>query len=215
MRITVLGSGQVGRTLAAGIAAAGHDVVLGSRSPGGELTEWATGANVTTALPADAVRNADLIVNATPGAASVAAVRAALSSSELDGTVLLDVSNPLDFATGAPRLSTAPDDSVGEQLQREFPALRVVKSLCTVHYPIMIQPGMLAEPTTMFLAGNDSAAKQTVVELLRGLGWPAEELLDLGGIEVARQMEAHILFWFTMMNALGTPIFNIRIVRAE
>lgn len=214
VRIAVVGSGSVGRTLAAGFAAAGHDVVMGSRTPDeAELAAWASGSGVTTAVPADAVRDADIVVNATPGTASVSALRAA-GVAELAGTVLLDVSNPLDFTSGQPRLSTDRDDSIAEQLQRAFPAMRVVKSLCTVNNPIMVDPGRLPEPTTMFLAGDDQAAKQTVEELLRSVGWAADQLLDLGGIDAARQLEANIMFWLKIMNAVGSPTFNIRIVRA-
>lgn len=102
MRIGVLGSGEVGRTLTAGFAAAGHEVTLGSRTPDApELAEWATISKVATAKPTEAIKNADVIVNATPGAASVAVLTAA-EASELDGKVLLDVSNPLDFSTGTP-----------------------------------------------------------------------------------------------------------------
>lgn len=212
VRIAVIGSGSVGKRLAAGFAAAGHDVVLGSRSPDdAELSAWAGESGVATALPADAVRDAEIIVNATPGTASVSALRAA-GVGELAGTVLLDVSNPLDFTSGRPQLSTDRDDSIAEQVQRAFPALRVVKSLCTVNNPIMVEPVLLPEPTTMFLAGDDAAAKGTVEELLRSVGWAAEQLLDLGGIDAAREMEANILFWLKMMNALGTPTFNIRVV---
>ena len=213
MRIAVIGSGSVGKRLASGFAAVGHDVALGSRSPeDAELAGWAGESGVTVALPTDAVRDVEVIVNATPGSASVAALEAA-GVAELAGVVLLDVSNPLDFSSGQPRLSTDRDDSVAEQVQRAFPALRVVKSLCTVNNPIMVEPGLLPEPTTMFLAGDDVAAKETVRELLRSVGWAGEQLLDLGGIDGARPMEANIMFWLKMMNAVGTPTFNIRVVR--
>ena len=212
VRIAVIGSGSVGKRLASGFAAAGHDVVLGSRSPDdAELSAWAGESGVTTALPAEAVRDAQIVVNATPGTASVSALRAA-GVGEL-GTVLLDVSNPLDFSSGQPRLSTERDDSIAELLQRTFPSLRVVKSLCTVNNPIMVEPGLLPEPTTMFLAGDDVSAKEMVQELLLSVGWAADQLLDLGGIDAARQMEANIMFWLKMMNALGTATFNIRVVR--
>ena len=215
MRIGVVGSGHVGRTLAAGFAAAGHEVVLGSRTPNdADLTEWATKAAVRTALPTEAIQAAEVVINATPGAASAKALEAA-GAGKLEGKVLLDVSNPLDFATGEPRLSTEPTDSVGEQLQRAFPALRVVKSLCTVNNPIMVNPGKLPEPTTMFVAGEDEEAKKTVKELLQSVGWPADQLLDLGGIDAARQLEANILMWLKIMNATGTAAFNIKVVTAR
>lgn len=210
VRLSVLGSGEVGRTLAAGFAEAGHAVILGTRDPD-TVREWSQTSGVAVAVPADAVRDVDVVVNATPGTVAVSAVRGAGIA---DGVVLLDVSNPLDFSGGAPALSTGLDDSVGEQLQRAFPAARVVKSLCTVNNPIMVNPGLLPEPTTMFVAGEDTGAKATVAALLQSLGWAADQVLDLGGIAAARQMEANILFWLAIARATGTPTFNIKVVRA-
>lgn len=211
--LAVLGSGSVGRALAAGFAKVGHRVVLATRTPADEeLRSWAAGAGVGVASPADAVRDVDVVINATPGSASVEAVGAA-GGAELDGTVLLDVSNPLDFSGGAPDVFTGTDDSVGERLQRAFPGLRVVKSLCTVNNPLMVDPGLLPEPTTMFVAGDDADAKQTVGALLRGVGWLDEHVIDVGGIEAARQLELNILFWLRIHNAVGGPTFNIKVVR--
>lgn len=211
MKLAVLGSGSVGRTLAGGFAVVGHEVVLGSRHPDADdMRTWAGTAGVSTAVPADAAREAEIVVNATPGEAAVDAVGAADVAA---GTVLLDVSNPLDFATGGPQVFTGPDDSVGERLQRTFPDLRVVKSLCTVNNPIMVDPGLLPEPSTMFLAGDDAAAKGAVSGLLQSVGWPPDQLLDLGGIEASRQLEVNILLWLRIADAVGTPLFNVRIVR--
>jgi predicted dinucleotide-binding enzyme len=213
--LAVLGSGDVGRALAAGFAAAGHRVVLGSRDPGSaELATWASAAGVSLATPRDATRQAEVIVNATPGAAAVAAVTAA-GGAELDGVVLLDVSNPLDFSTGAPTVFTSTDDSIGERLQHAFPRLRVVKSLCTVNNAVMVNPAALPEPTTMFVAGNDSDAKQVVTGLLLSLGWLTDQLLDLGGIEASRQLELNIMFWLRIYGAVGTADFNLRVVRTS
>lgn len=212
-KLAVLGSGSVGRALAAGFTKAGHRVVLASRTPAAEeLRSWAVGAGVGVALPADAVRDADIVINATPGDATVDAVGAA-GVADRDGTVLLDVSNPLDFSGDAPNVFTGTDDSVGERLQRAFPELRVVKSLCTVNNPLMVDPGLLPEPTTMFIAGDDADAKRTVGALLCSVGWLDEHILDVGGIEAARQLELNILFWLRIHNAVGGPTFNIKVVR--
>lgn len=211
--IAVLGSGGVGRTLSAGLAAAGHDVVLGSRAPGdADLQEWCRRTGVPAAAPEDAAGSAEIIVNATPGDASVDAVRAA-GGAHLVDTVLLDVSNPLDFSTGSPRVFTDQDASVGERLQHEFPGLRVVKSLCTVNNAIMVDPALLGQPTTMFLAGDDPDAKRRVTDLLADLGWGRDDVVDLGDITGARVMEHNILLWLRIYGALGTVDFNIRLVR--
>ena len=212
-RLGVLGSGDVGRALASGLAAAGHSVVLGTRDPdSADLVTWAAGVGVGLAAPAAAVRDAELLLNATPGAASVDAVTAA-GGADLDGLVLLDVSNPLDFSTGAPTVFTGMDDSIGERLQRAFPRLRVVKSLCTVNNAVMVNPAALPEPTAMFVAGDDLDAKQAVAGLLGSLGWPADQILDLGGIVASRELERNILFWLRIYGAVGTANFNLRVVR--
>lgn len=210
--LAVLGSGEVGRALAAGFAAAGHHVVLGSRDTGGaDLLAWAKGSGVSIAAPSDAVRDAEIILNATPGAAAVGAVEAA-GGSGLADVVLLDVSNPLDFSGGTATVFTGVEDSIAERLQTAFPALRVVKSLCTVNNAVMVNPHLLPEATTMFIAGDEATAKQTVADLLRSVGWLEDQILDLGGIEAARQLEHNILLWLRIHNAVGGMPFNIRVV---
>jgi 8-hydroxy-5-deazaflavin:NADPH oxidoreductase len=212
MLVAVLGSGPVGRTLATGLAAAGHDVTLGSRAPDSpDLTGWAADSGVSVAQPAEATQGAEIVLLATPGAVAVDAVRAA-GGEQLDA-VLLDVSNPLDFADGTPRLVTGVDESVAEWLQEAFPRLRVVKSLCTVNNAVMVDPGLLAEPTTMFMAGADQAAKDKVGELLGSLGWPRDQILDLGDLTAARPLERNILLWLRIYQAVGTVNFNVRLVR--
>ena len=140
MRIAVLGTGVAGRTLAAALSDLGHDVVVGTRDVADTLArtespsyaEWAASHPDVRLVPyADAGSHAEVLVNATSGAGSLAALEAAAVA---DGTVVLDVSNPLDFSAGfPPTLSVANTDSVGEQLQRTFPAVRVVKTLNTVN----------------------------------------------------------------------------------
>jgi hypothetical protein len=210
MRLAILGSGSVGRALAVGLARAEHDIVVASRDTNAPtLTEWAGSAGIALATPAAAVSGADLVLNATPGNVAVEAVRAA---SMADGAVLLDVSNPLDFSSGAPSVFTGVDRTIGEELQGAFPALRVVKSLCTVNNAVMVNPAALGEPTTMFMAGDDADAKETVRALLASLGWT--DILDVGPIAAARQLELNILFWLRIHSAVGTEMFNIRVVRA-
>jgi predicted dinucleotide-binding enzyme len=215
MRIGVLGGGQVGRTLAAGLTKAGHDVVLGSRDTSrAELVDFATDSGVRLGSPAEAASHAEVLVNATPGMASEAALRAA-GGADLDGTVLLDVANPLDFSAGfPPSLGVANTDSLAESLQRAFPNLRVVKALNTVNCNVMVDPGTLAEPSALFVAGDDAQAKDAVKSLLTSLGWQADQLVDLGGLSGARGMEAYLLLWIGLMGALGTAKFNVRLVPA-
>ena len=205
----MIGSGVVGRTLGAAFHRLGHDVVVGTRDP--EATkaraEWADNDLPLAAL-ADAGTGADLVVNATTGAASLDA----LAKVDLDGKVLLDVSNPLDFSAGFPPTLTVSDtDSLAEQIQRAHPEARVVKSLNTVNAGIMVHPGSLPETSTMFLAGDDPLAREAVRELLGDLGWI--DVVEFPTLDGARGLEMWLPLWVRLMGALGTAEFNLRLVR--
>jgi predicted dinucleotide-binding enzyme len=213
VRVGVLGTGVVGQTLATKLVELGHEVTMGARSAGSEkAAAWveAAGGGARAGSFADAAAHGELVLNCTAGTASLEALRAA-GEEELRGKVLVDVANALDFSKGMPpTLSVVNDDSLGEQIQRAFPDARVVKALNTVNAAVMVDP---IEGTTLFICGDDAAAKGRVVALLGELGWPAETVLDLGGIEAARATEMYLPLWLRMMGALGTPGFNIAIVR--
>ncbi|MFL5781540.1 MAG: NADPH-dependent F420 reductase [Thermoleophilaceae bacterium] len=213
MRIGVLGTGVVGQTIATKLVELGHEVTMGARSAGSEkAVEWASGAGEGAAEGsfADAAAHGELLFNCTAGTASLEALRAA-GEEELRGKVLVDVSNPLDFSQGMPpTLSVSNDDSLGEQIQREFPGARVVKALNTVNTAVMIEP---IEGTNLFVCGDDEAAKRQVVELIGDFGWPSDSVVDMGGIEQARGTEMYLALWIRLMGALGTPQFNIAVVR--
>ena len=215
MRIGVLGTGMVGQTIATRLVELGHEVKMGSRSAGNEkAVEWASGAGegASEGSFADAASFGEVVFNCTPGAASVDALRMA-GPENLSGKVLVDVSNPLDFSKGMPpTLSVCNDDSVGEQIQREFPDARVVKALNTVNASIMVDPSQVTG-SVIFVCGNDDAAKAEVGELLQSFGWPGDDVLDIGDITGARGTEMYLPLWLRMMGALGTPGFNIAVVR--
>ena len=215
MRIAVVGSGNVGRALAAGLGKAGHDVVLSSRDTARpELVQWSQDSGVRLVPPAEAGKHAEVLVNATPGAASADAL-ALVGGAELDGTIVIDVANPLDFSAGfPPSLTVANTDSLAESLQRAFPGLRIVKALNTVTLDVMVAPGRLAEPTALFIAGNDAEARATVTEVLATLGWDRDQLFDIGPLDAARGAEAYFLLWIRLMQSLGTADFNVRVVRS-
>jgi predicted dinucleotide-binding enzyme len=125
---------------------------------------------------------------------------------------VLDVSNPLDFSAGfPPTLSVKDTDSLAETLQRAFPAARFVKGLNMLGGPLMLHPEALSEPTTLFVAGDDSDAKAMVVGLLEEYGW--RDVIDLGPLTSARGMEMWLPLWLRIMGALGNPMFSLRIVR--
>jgi len=215
MRIAVLGSGNVGRAVAAGLSKAGHDVVVGSRDTSRpELAQWSAESGVRLVAPAEAGGHGEVLVNATPGGASAQALSAA-GGADLDGTVVLDLANPLDFSRGfPPSLSVSNTDSLAESLQRDFPRLRVVKALNTVNSAVMVDPGRLAAPSSLCIAGDDADAKATVVEVLASLGWDRGQLFDLGDLAAARGTEAYVLLWVRLLRSLGTADFNVRVVRA-
>ncbi len=223
MRIAVLGTGAVGRTLADAFASRGHQVVVGTRDvdvtlartePGGSesFADWAAAPPDVRLVPyADAGAHGEVLVNATSGAGSLAAVEAAAPA---DGAVLLDVSNVLDFSAGfPPTLSVANTDSVGEQLQRAFPAARVVKTLNTVTARVMVEPALVPGEHHVFVAGEDDEAKRVAVGLLGELGWPPARVIDLGGIRAARSTEMYLPLWLSLMGAVGTPVFNVQVVQ--
>jgi hypothetical protein len=226
MKIAVLGTGVVGRSVAAGLADLGHDVTIGTRDPQATLArtepdmqgtppfaQWhAQHQGVALAPFADAASGADLLVNASAGLASLDVLEQA-GAATLDGVVLLDISYPLDFSQGfPPSLFVKDTDSLAEQIQRAFPGLRVVKSLNTVNAALFAAPGSLGGGDhTVFVSGDDAAAKATVVGLLQELGW--SDVLDLGDLTSARGAEMLLPLWLRIMGSLGTPNFNLKVVR--
>jgi predicted dinucleotide-binding enzyme len=210
----VLGTGMVGQTIAAKLVELGHEVRMGSRSAGNEkAVEWASAAGdgASEGDFADAASFGDALFNCTAGAGSLDALRAA-GSENLSGKLLVDVSNPLDFSQGMPpRLTVCNDDSVGEQIQREFPDVLVVKSLNTINASLMVDPSPVPE-TNVFVCGDDAGAKQQAAGILQEFGWPAESIVDLGDIAAARGAEMYLPLWLRMMGAVGSPTFNIWIV---
>jgi hypothetical protein len=111
-----------------------------------------------------------------------------------------------------PTLFVKDTDSLAEQLQRAFPATRVVKSLNTLTAHLMAHPKDLAGgDSTVFVSGDDAAAKATVTALLREFGWT--DVLDLGDLSTARGTEMLLPIWLRLWGALGTPNLNFKIVR--
>ena len=211
MQVAVLGTGSVGRTIAPRLVELGHAVRLGTRDPAATRARdgWTDLPGVPLVTFAEAAAGADLVVHAGSGAAALDLLGQA---GDLAGTVLLDVSNPLDFSAGfPPTLAVKDTDSLAEQLQRALPDTRVVKSLNTLTAELMVHPDRLPEPTTVFVSGDDADAKQLVTDLLTELGH--RDVIDLGGIETARGTEMWLPLWLRLMGALGTAEFNLKVVR--
>lgn len=214
MKIGVLGTGGVGQTLASALVAGGHEVKMGSRQAGNEkAVAWARGAgdSASEGSFADAAAFADLVVNATAGAASVQALESA-GADALAGKVILDVSNPLDFSQGFPPfLTVCNTDSVAEQIQRACPGARVVKGLNTMNCDVMVDPSIVPGSHKVFIAGDDPGAKAEVSAVLEGFGWPSGDIIDLGDLTAARGLEMYVAFWLRLYGAVGGGHFNIAV----
>jgi predicted dinucleotide-binding enzyme len=216
MRISVLGTGAVGRAVAGRLDELRHDVTMATRDPAAtaardEHVAWATAHAGVRLVPfAGAAAGADLVVNALGGDVALGVIQEV--GSDLGGRVLVDLSNPLDHSHGfPPRLFVKDDDSLAEQLQRAHPDARVVKTLNTMNNAVMVDPALLGESTTVFVSGDDPDAKATVTTLLRELGH--DDVIDLGGLETARGPEMFLALWVRTAVALGGSDFNIKVVR--
>ena len=140
----------------------------------------------------------------------------AAGDANLNGKAMLDISNPLDFSKGfPPSLTVCNTDSLGEELQRAFPELKVVKGLNTLTCFLMVAPRQLPGEHHIFLCGNDAGAKQEVRKLLSTFGWADNEMIDLGDITNARGTEQLLPIWVRLYGTFQDPMFNFRIVRAE
>ncbi len=216
MKIGILGTGMVGVAIGNKLVSLGHEVKMGSRTANNEkAVTWAkaAGAKASQGTFTDAAGFGELLFLCTSGSGSVDALQAA-GAANLNGKVLIDISNPLDFSKGMPpTLFTGNTDSLGERAQAAFPGLKVVKTLNTVTAAIMVDPGKLAGGDHhLFLCGNDAGAKATVSEFLKTqFGW--KHLLDLGDISQSRGTESFLALWIRMYGALKTADFNIKIVR--
>ncbi|MFN8163533.1 MAG: hypothetical protein U0R26_06820 [Solirubrobacterales bacterium] len=210
-----MGTGSAGRAIATRLLQLGHQVTMGSRSAEGEaLTEWVGGAGVGAngATFAGAAASAELVqphlrdrLAGGPGRGR---------GGELDGKTLVDVANPLDFSRGMPpTLAVCNDDSLAERIQAAFPRTRVVKALNTVNCEVMVDPSRVRGDHSIFVCGDDDAAKAQVSALLEAIGWPPDSIVDLGDISAARGTEMYLPLWLRLYGVLGTPDFNIAIAR--
>ncbi|MCC7381901.1 MAG: NAD(P)-binding domain-containing protein [Deltaproteobacteria bacterium] len=222
----VLGTGPVGQALAAKLADLGHPVFVGTRDPAATLARSSPDSfgnppfsvwrdkhpGIEFGTLAQAAAHAEILVNATNGNGSIDALKAA-GEKNLAGKILIDIANPLDFSKGMPpSLSVCNTDSLGEQIQRAFPALKVVKTLNTMNAYLMVGPEQLASGEhTVFVSGNDAAAKDTVTKLLKSFGW--KDIMDLGDITTSRGTEMILPIWVRIWGATKNPMFSFKVVR--
>jgi 8-hydroxy-5-deazaflavin:NADPH oxidoreductase len=225
MKIAVFGTGSVGQALANRLAGLSHNVTMGTRHVETTLAKESKGAQATPTMReflqthpdillkryADAADGSALIVLATKGEGAQAALSAA---GNLDGKIILDLTNPLDFSKGfPPTLFVSNDNSLGEVLQQAFPTAHIVKTLNTMWNGLMVHPRMIAEDHTVFLSGNDANAKARVKEILSSFGWRDSEIMDLGDISTARGTESILPIWLRIYGATQSGAFNFKIVK--
>lgn len=229
MKIAVFGTGIVGQTLATKLAGLGYDVMIGTRNadeakarvdpdrngnPG--FGKWLSeNIKITLGTFAEAAFFSDLIINATSGGASIKALKS-VKKEVLKGKIIVDIANPLDFSNGMPpclipELSNT--NSLGEEIQKEFPQAKIVKTLNTMWCGLMVNPRMIGGGDHVnYLCGNDSEAKKTVTELLNNFGWKSDSLIDLGDISNSRATESLLPIWLRVWGITKTGAFNFKIV---
>ncbi len=215
MEIGVLGTGLVGRTIGTKLFQLGHEVLLGSRDEANpKAIAWAKKLGGHHALYGN-FRNAaafgEIVFNCTLGAASLDALHQA-GAENLKGKILIDVSNPFDYSTEQLSLTVCNTDSLGEQIQRAFPEARVVKTLNTMNFNLMVDPDKIPGRTNVFVSGNDLNAKGKVTMILRDwFGW--KSIIDLGDITTSRGVEMYMILWVSLRRVFSEDErLNIKIM---
>lgn len=213
MKVGILGSGDVARTLGAGFIALGHTVRLGSRTPESEaLVNWKkeVGRSGSTGTLASAAEFGELLLLCTHGVDDPTAIQLA-GPRQFEGKVLIDVTNPLKPARGGPpTLAVGFTDSLGEEVQRLLPKTKVVKAFNTIGSLHMFRPQFPGGPPDMFYCGNDAEAKRQVAGILTSFGFNP---VDIGGIEGSRLLEPLVVLWITCGSRLGTWDIAFKLLR--
>ena len=230
MKIAIIGTGAVGRTIGSKLIELNHDVMMGTRNMSDKLAsttkdsygnppfgEWLkVNGKVKLGSFAEAAAFGDLIINATNGSNSVTALILA-GAKNLAGKILIDISNPLDFSNGMPP-SLLPGlsntHSLAEEIQKTFPEVKVVKTLNTMWCGLMIDPKLVGKGDHInFICGNEEEAKFKVKNILNQFGWLDGNIIDLGDLTGARATESLLLIWLRVMGVIKSSAFNFKIVR--
>lgn len=194
MKIGIIGSGEVAKTLGNGFLKHGHEVTMGTREPA-KLADWAKqNPQGRVGSFADAAHFGEVVVLAVKGAVAVDALRGA-GAANLAGKTVIDATNPIADVppvNGVLKFFTNLHESAMERMQREFPSVKFVKAFNSVGAACMVNPQFAGGKPTMFIGGNDEAAKKTVSTILDQFGW---ETADMGGVEAARAIEPLCMLW--------------------
>lgn len=229
MKIAIIGTGIVGRTIASKLIGLNHDVMIGTRNVSEKLeskapdsygnppfAEWLKiNQKIKLGSFAEAAMFGEIVVNATNGNNSVTALILA-GTKNLSGKILIDITNPLDFSRGMPP-SLLPGlnntNSLGEEIQKTFPETMVVKTLNTMWSGLMVNPKLVGNGDHVnFICGNDESAKTRVKDLLNQIGWSDKFIIDLGDITGARATESILHIWLRIMGIKKSGVFNFKIV---
>lgn len=229
MNIAVIGTGAVGQAMSRKFAEQGHNVFMGTRNVEQSLNRVETDAWGTpgigswikenpqvqlTSFKEAAEKGNDLLIFAVQGMAALSALET-IGEELLNGRTMIDISNPLDFSQGfPPTLSICNTESLGEQIQKTYPELRVVKALNSISHPVMGNPQLIEGDHVVFLCGNDPQAKLHVTEILESFGWKLKNIIDVGDITASRGTEMLLPLWVRLMGKYQSPFFNINIVQA-
>jgi predicted dinucleotide-binding enzyme len=215
MKIGILGTGNVGKTIGTKLVQLGHQVKMGSRTPNNEkAAEFVktNGDQASQGTFADAAAVGEIIFNCTQGAITMDVIK--MVEGKLNGKILIDLSNPLDFSKGMPPVlipSLSNTTSLGEEIQKAFPAVKVVKTLNTMNCAIMVNAAAVAGEHDVFMSGNDVDAKNKVKEILNSFGWKSP--IDLGDITSARGAEQLLPIWLRLYGVFKSANFNFKIVK--
>jgi predicted dinucleotide-binding enzyme len=217
MKIGILGTGNVGSTIGSKLIDFGHDVLMGSRTLNNEkaLAFIAKSNNkASNGTFADAASFGEIIFNCTKGEVSIDALK--LAGNTLDGKIIVDIANPLDFSNGMPPSlipTLSNTNSLGEEIQKTFPNAKVVKTLNTMWCGLMVNPHLIGNGEHVnYISGNDAEAKNKVITLLNEFGWKNEFILDLGDLTAARATEAVLPIWLRVYGATKNGAFNFKII---
>lgn len=193
MRVGILGSSEVAKSLGRGFLKEGHEVMLGSREPG-KLASWVreSGKGASSGTFSETAKFGELVVLAVHGTKSVDAIRMA-EADNFKGKIVIDATNPLDMSGGVPpKLVGGLGASGGELNQRALPGAFVVKAFNTVGNAHFYKPEFAGGPPDMFICGDDGKAKEQVSRICQDYGWNP---IDVGGIAVSHYLEATAMIW--------------------
>lgn len=218
MKIAILGTGQVGNLIGSRLIEKGHQVMISGRVANNEsgLTFVKNNPPGTASYGTfdAAPRYADIIFNATNGRFALEALK--LADTDFADKILIDVANPLDFTVNPPTLipEFANSSSLGESIQSRYPKARVVKTLNTLGMALAVNPTQLNQGDhSLFVAGNDKAAKTEAKAIVTEFGWRPDNVIDLGDITAARAMESYLMLLARIGMATALPVFNIKVIK--